>query len=1025
MDLRIIRPDGELRYLWGNGEYLFDEVGKPLQVIGVVQDVTERELNQQALQHSQAELKQRNLSLATINTIADRVYRALDLNSVAKAAVEAMVEFSFSPSIAFFLVDEANDRLELLHNSGFSRDAVRSATQLPIKGSLSGIAVAKKTIVFSEDLQLDSRIEPHTKQALTDSGFQSAISVPLLFQEKVLGVMNLIYPQHHSASLTEQQTLLAIGKTIGLAIANARYVTQVQAEMREREQAETTLRNIAVGVSAATGGEFFRSLVTNVASTFRIDYVFLGELDESTKDKIKTIAVWIQGSMATNFEYDLQNTPCENVVNKQACVISDSAQQRFPKDVMLQEMDVESYVGTPLRNSKGKVIGLFVAMHSRPISNPELMLSTLQIFAVRAAAEMERLAGETALRRSEEHLRLALNSSSVGTWEWDIASGDVTWSQNVEKIFNVPPGSFKGSYAEYFELIHPDDVAQVKAAIDDAVNARRPYAVEHRIKCSHAGQCWLYCQGEVHRDANGKPVRMLGTISDVTERKNSELKVKASQKMLQLVLDTIPVRVFWKDLNSVFLGCNKLFAQDAGIPSAQQIVGKTDFDMSWRDQADGYRADDRHVMHSGIPKLRYEEQQTQSEKTVWLETSKIPLTDLNGNIIGILGTYTDISERKQAIEDKRRSEQRLTLHFQQTPLAVIEFNNDREIVQWNQAAETIFGYHRDEAIGRNVVDLIVPKPERHQLQRVADSLLHAQDGRRRTNKNITKDGRTIMCDWYNTPLVDENGHVIGVASAAMDITERVKTEQELAQYREHLEELVEQRTDELTRVNKEMEAFSYSVSHDLRAPLRSIDGFSQVLMEDYFDKLDEDGKDFLQRVRQGAQRMAQLIDDMLKLSRLTRSQMKNENVNMSEIATEIAAILQKETPQRSAQFLIEPNLYADGDEGLLTVVLDNLISNAWKYTSKKSHAIIEMGARTDDKEITYWIKDNGAGFNMKYVDKLFGAFQRLHHTQEFEGSGIGLATVARIIHRHGGRVWAEGKENQGAVFYFTLPIIQT
>jgi PAS domain S-box-containing protein len=410
---------------------------------------------------------------------------------------------------------------------------------------------------------------------------------------------------------------------------------------------------------------------------------------------------------------------------------------------------------------------------------------------------------------------------------------------------------------------------------------------------------------------------------------------------------------------------------------------------------------------------------------VWLETSKIPLTDLNGNIIGILGTYTDISERKQAIEDKRRSEQRLTLHFQQTPLAVIEFNNDREIVQWNQAAETIFGYHRDEAIGRNVVDLIVPKPERHQLQRVADSLLHAQDGRRRTNKNITKDGRTIMCDWYNTPLVDENGHVIGVASAAMDITERVKTEQELAQYREHLEELVEQRTDELTRVNKEMEAFSYSVSHDLRAPLRSIDGFSQVLMEDYFDKLDEDGKDFLQRVRQGAQRMAQLIDDMLKLSRLTRSQMKNENVNMSEIATEIAAILQKETPQRSAQFLIEPNLYADGDEGLLTVVLDNLISNAWKYTSKKSHAIIEMGARTDDKEITYWIKDNGAGFNMKYVDKLFGAFQRLHHTQEFEGSGIGLATVARIIHRHGGRVWAEGKENQGAVFYFTLPIIQT
>jgi PAS domain S-box-containing protein len=361
------------------------------------------------------------------------------------------------------------------------------------------------------------------------------------------------------------------------------------------------------------------------------------------------------------------------------------------------------------------------------------------------------------------------------------------------------------------------------------------------------------------------------------------------------------------------------------------------------------------------------------------------------------------------------------LHFQQTPLAVIEWNSDMEIVEWNRAAEGIFGYSHEEAVGQNILDLIIPKQKRPQINTIADSLLHAHSGRRNTNENITKDGRIIICDWYNTPLVDEYNQVIGVASAAMDITERVKTEHELEQYREHLEELVEQRTDELTRVNKELEAFSYSVSHDLRAPLRSIDGFSQVLIEDYFDKLDVDGKDYLQRVRQGAQRMAQLIDDMLKLSRLTRSQLKHEDVNLSEIVTEIATILQKETPERAAQFHITPNLFAYGDEGLLTVVLDNLISNAWKYTSKKPGTIIEFGARADDKETIYWVKDNGAGFNMAYVDKLFGAFQRLHHIHEFEGSGIGLATVARIIHRHGGSVWAEGKENKGATFYFTLP----
>jgi PAS domain S-box-containing protein len=711
-------------------------------------------------------------------------------------------------------------------------------------------------------------------------------------------------------------------------------------------------------------------------------------------------------------------------VNKQPCIITDSVQQQYPKDLLFQDMGVESYIGTPLRDSSGDVIGLFVAMHSKPLYNPDLIMSTLQVFAVRAAAEMERLAGEAALRSSEEHLRLALHSSNVGTWEWNIESGEVIWSQNVEKIFNLPSGSFGGSYTDYFDLIKPEDVAHVQTAIDDAIKGISPYAVEHRIKNNgdkEHGERWIYCQGEVHRDAAGKPIRMLGTISDISERKYAELNTKASQKMLQLVLDSIPVRVFWKDLNSVFLGCNKLFAGDAGIQNAQQIIGKTDYDMSWRAQADDYRRDDQEVMRSGVPKLRYEEAQTQKDKTVWLQTSKIPLTDLSGNIIGLLGTYSDITERKQALEDKRRSEQRLMLHFKQTPLAVIEWNTDMKIVEWNQAAERIFGYTRDEAIGRQVIDLIIPKDYKNQVNRVADTLLSKQGARRHTNRNITKDGRIITCEWYNTPLVDDTGQVIGVASAAMDITERIKTEQELAQYREHLEELVTQRTDELTRVNKELEAFSYSVSHDLRAPLRSIDGFSQILLEDYVNTLDEQGKEYLQRVRNGAQRMAQLIDDMLRLSRLTRSQLAYQVVNLSEISTEIIAALQNESPQRSVEVHIAPDLLAHGDESLLIAVLDNLISNAWKYTSKKPHTVIEIGGFADDKETTYWIKDNGAGFNMKYVDKLFGAFQRLHHIHEFEGSGIGLATVARIIHRHGGSVWAEGEENRGATFYFTLP----
>ncbi len=1021
MDYRIIRPDGELRYLWGDGEYVYDEEGKPIKVIGVVQDITERELNRQALERSRTELKQRNLSLATINNISDRVFRAGDVPAIAREAVHAIAEFAGSPFISFYRIDSKQATMELVYSTESNQTMMTTLQQLNLEDTLSGRAVVEKKIFNVEDIASDLRVHESARKFCQQQGYLSAVCLPIIFNDEVLAIINFTYKHQHKLSAVEHDTLLSIGKSIGLALANARHIAQLKIEMQDRQQAEETLRNIAIGVSAATGDEFFRSLVINLANTFAVDYAFLGELDKSTKDKIKTIAVCVEGSIADNFEYDLKDTPCENVINNQPCIITDSVQQKFPRDLLLQEMSVESYVGTPMHDSNGAVIGIFVALHSKPLSNPNLMQSMLQIFSVRAAAEKERLAGEAALRRSEEHLRLALNSSSVGTWEWDIPSGEVTWSENVERIFHLPIGSFGGAYNDYLDLIHPEDLVAVKTAVDDALKGIRSYAVEHRIKCSCEGECWIYCQGEVHRDNDGKPVRMLGTISDVSDRKNAEIRIKASQKMLQLVLDTIPVRVFWKDLNSVYLGCNKLFAQDAGIQSAQQIIGKTDFDMIWREQAEQYRADDYQVMNSGVPKLRYEESQTQHNKTLWLQTSKIPLTDLNGNIIGMLGTYTDISERKQALEDKRRSEQRLMLHFQQTPLAVIEWNNDMEIVEWNQAAEGIFGYSRGEALGQNVLELIVPKQKQLQIDTVAASLLHAQGGHRNINENVTKDGKTIICDWYNTPLVDENGQVIGVASAAMDITERVKTAQELEKYREHLEELVEQRTDELTRVNKELEAFSYSVSHDLRAPLRSIDGFSQVLMEDYVDKLNEEGKDYLQRVRQGAQRMAQLIDDMLKLSRLTRSPLRHENINISEVAEEIAAVLQKEAPARTAQFQITPNMFAYGDEGLLTVVLDNLISNAWKYTSKKPHAVIEVGARAGDKETTYWVKDNGAGFNMKYVDKLFGAFQRLHHTHEFEGSGIGLATVARIIHRHGGSVWAEGIENQGATFYFTLP----
>jgi K+-sensing histidine kinase KdpD len=284
--------------------------------------------------------------------------------------------------------------------------------------------------------------------------------------------------------------------------------------------------------------------------------------------------------------------------------------------------------------------------------------------------------------------------------------------------------------------------------------------------------------------------------------------------------------------------------------------------------------------------------------------------------------------------------------------------------------------------------------------------------------------------------------------AVREIAARKQSETELVKYRDHLEELVTLRTNELEKVNseltedvaqrrkaeealrkfasqveaanKEMEAFSYSVSHDLRTPLRSLDGFAHMVLEDYEDKLDETGKDYLRRIKQSSEHMSGLIDDMLRLSRIGRADMCRNKVDLSAAAISIAEDLKHSAPNRQAEFKISPGIMADGDENLLSIALTNLLENAWKYTRNCPKTLIEMGEVQKDGKKEYFIKDNGTGFDMQYAARLFEPFQRLHSDKEYEGSGIGLAIVQRIIRRHEGEIRAESEPGKGATFYFTL-----
>lgn len=508
---------------------------------------------------------------------------------------------------------------------------------------------------------------------------------------------------------------------------------------------------------------------------------------------------------------------------------------------------------------------------------------------------------------------------------------------------------------------------------------------------------------------------ILGTIVDITERKQAEEKLRKSQEQLASMIDSAMDAIITVDDEQRIVLFNAT-AERMFLFPAEEAIGQ----LLDRFIPDRFRSAHKQYIHDfglthvtkrsmGVLGALFGLRADGEEFPIEASISQIE-TDGRKFYTVIL---RDITERKRAEEALKEQTRILDL----APVLIRDLNG--RILFWNTGAEQMYGWKAEEVLEKTtqaVLQTKFPRPIEEIKARLLayghweGELVHT----RRDGKHIVVASHWVLHkDQFDRPKV--------VLEVNNDITERRRAEEEIRRLNEELEQRVAERTAQLHALNRELEAFSYSVSHDLRAPLRHINGFSQALLEDYADSLDETGKMYLQEVRNASREMAQLIDDVLQLARVTRSEIRRESVDLSEMAHTIVAALQRAEAGRRVSMRIEEGLLANGDKRLLQIVLTNLLGNAWKFTSRRENVEINFAKKQTDSETIYFVRDNGAGFDMAYIDKLFGAFQRLHSAAEFEGTGIGLATVQRIINRHGGRVWAEGALNQGATFYFTLP----
>jgi PAS domain S-box-containing protein len=655
----------------------------------------------------------------------------------------------------------------------------------------------------------------------------------------------------------------------------------------------------------------------------------------------------------------------------------------------------------------------------------------------------ERKLAEEALRESQTNFAAVVNLAPQFVW--------ICTNEGLNTYFNDRWFQYTGLTPEqshgtgWNTPFHPEDRQTAWDHWNQATATGGPYSVESRLRAADGSYRWFLMRGEPVRDASGDIVKWFGTCTDIDDMKRAQAALHDSEERFQAMANGIPQLAWMAEPDGNIFWYNQRWYDYTGTtPEQMQRLG-------WERVHDpevlpkvleGWKG----AIAAGTPfEMEFPLRRGDGKFGTFL-TRVMPLKDAAGRVTRWFGTNTDISERKRTEERLARLAQELSMQARElagSRLALedqtlmlrsvldsmveglVASDENGKFILWNPAAARIVGMEAsnvpalewNQHYGVYLPDTVTPfPPEKNPLFRAIRGEVSSAEMFLR-NPEVAEG---VWIESTASPLKDKDGKVRGGVIAFRDITQRKADEREIRKLNEELEERVVQRTAQLEAVNQELEAFAYSVSHDLRAPLRHIGGFSKILMEDFAASLNPEALHHLQRIEDGTQRMGLLVDELLNLARVGRHALKLQVSSLNSIIEEVVSLLQPEAEGRVITWKIAQLPSAKCDPILIKQVFQNLIANALKFTRPRERAVIEIGCLQESGETVIFVRDNGVGFNLKYQDKLFGVFQRLHRAEDFEGTGIGLATVQRIVRKHGGRVWAEAEIDKGATFYFTL-----